>query len=113
MRITNWSRNDTLAEEIINQEDVKGWYNEGADEAVVRASDEKNMYVAYFYNTPESSSRVSLKRTGRVLFRDSSKSRTDSRIAEQLRNYPEGVDVEEIRRDEIDSPRNLSESWAK
>lgn len=111
MRITNWDRNDTLAEEIINQEDVKGWYNEEADEAVVRASYEKSMYVAYFYINPDRSSRASRKRTGRVLFRDSSKSRIDSRIAEQLRNYPEDIDFKEVRREEMESPRNLSE-WA-
>lgn len=110
MRITNWERNDELAEEIIDQEDVKGWYNEEADEAIVRASD-NSMYVVYRYNRPDHSARARRRRVGQVLFRDSSKNRIDSRISEQLREYPEGVNSEAVRRSEIDAPQALDE-WA-
>lgn len=109
MPIANWGRNDELAEKIIDQEDVKGWYNEEADEAVVRASD--GIYVAYWYPRPEYSSRRMGGRKGRVLFRDSAKQRIDSRIAEQLRKYPAGVDNEEVRRSQLDVPKDL-EDWA-
>lgn len=110
MRITNWERDDDLAEEIIGQEDAKGWYNEEVDEAVVRASDD-GLYVAYRYNRPEHSARAHRRRVGHVLFRDSAKGRIDSRISEQLRNYPEGIDSEEVRRSELDAPQALDE-WA-
>lgn len=109
MRITNWERNDELAEDLIGQSDVKGWYNEEADEAVVRGSD--GVYVAYWYARPSLSSNRVGGRKGRVLFRDSSKSRLDSRIADQLRKNTEEIDYESVRREELDSPQALDE-WA-
>lgn len=110
MKLTNWVRDDTLAEGIIDREDVRGWYNETADEAVVRTSDD-GLYTARWYTRPERSRNSFQSAVGRILFRDSVKSSIDSRLVDVLRNYPEGLDWEEVRRSEIDAPQALDE-WA-
>lgn len=110
MKLTNWVRDDTLAEEIIDRENVKGWYNETADEAVVRSSD-NGVYTARWYTRPERSRNSYQSQNGRILFRDSVKRSIDSRIVDILRTYSDGLDWEGIRRSEIDSPQALDE-WA-
>lgn len=110
MPIKNWSRADALAEEVTDESgDIKGWYNETVDELVIRLRD--NTYSVEHFSRPEYAKRSVRGRRGRVLFRDSAKRRTDKRVAELLRQHPDGIDVEEVRRAELDAPRDLWE-WA-
>lgn len=109
MGVKNWSRDDTLLEEITGLDDVKGWVNKNVDEAVVRLDDD--VYLAEHFPNLELAKMYIGPRRGRVLFRDTSKQRIDQRIVGHLREFPEGLDSESIRREELDSPQDLWE-WA-
>lgn len=111
MRITNWSRDDDLAQELTDDDSAKGWYNESADEAVVRAVEENLAYAAYRYTPVKDTYKSPDRLWGSVLFRNTAKTALDSQITEQLKEYPEGVDQEAVQRLLLDNPQDLHE-WA-
>lgn len=112
MRVKNWKRDDELARGITGGTNVKGWYNDEAEEAVVRIRRLRGQdYLVEYFPRPHYSRDSYLDRDGRILFRDSAKQRVDSRIINQLRNYPDGIDTEAVRREELETPTNLWE-WA-
>jgi len=110
MRITNWSRNEDLWNELRVSTRGSGdlicsWYNDTADELVALVSEEQDYATKWYTNVTEGFT------TERNLIHDTSKSSLKSRTTTQLQEHPDGINYQIFKRSALETPATL-EDWA-